>query len=87
LIVGRAGTEPVAFEAAPEYMFYPQVPERLYCDLPGVKLLVLVNDPVKRAYSAHRQRVGFGYERESFERALELEDTRLAGEAESRRAR
>jgi hypothetical protein len=82
LIARRAGAAPVAFEASPDYMFYPPCPERIYRDLPGVKLLVLVNDPVKRAYSAHRLRVGRGFESESFERALELEDVRVAGEAE-----
>jgi hypothetical protein len=47
-----------------------------------VKLLMLVRDPVERAYSAHAHETFFGYESEPFERALELEPTRLAGEAE-----
>ena len=51
-------------------------------DLPGVKLLVLVRDPVERAYSAHAHELARGFETEPFERALELEDQRLAGEAE-----
>jgi hypothetical protein len=42
----------------------------------------MVRDPVERAYSAHANHVGHGLETESFERALELEDSRLAGEAE-----
>jgi len=77
-----AGVAPVAFEASPYYMFHPLAPERINHDLPGVKLLVMLRDPVERAYSAHANHVGHGLETESFERALELEDSRLEGEAE-----
>jgi hypothetical protein len=76
-----AGT-PVAFEGTPNYMFHPLAPERIDRDLPDVKLLVMVRDPVERAYSAHAHQVGFGFETEPFERALELEDERLRGEEE-----
>ena len=82
LAVRGTGVTPVAFEASPYYMFHPLAPERIHRDLPGVKLLVLLRDPVERAYSAHANHVGHGLETESFERALELEDSRLAGEAE-----
>jgi hypothetical protein len=77
-----AGVAPVAFEASPYYMFHPLAPERIHGDLPGVRLLVMLRDPVERAYSAHANHVGHGLETESFERALELEDSRLEGEAE-----
>jgi hypothetical protein len=76
------GVAPVAFEATPYYIFHPLAPERIHRDLPGIKLLVMLRNPVERAYSAHALRVGRGYETEPFERALELEDSRLAGEAE-----
>lgn len=77
-----AGVAPVAFEGSPYYMFHPLAPSRIHRDLPGVRLLVLVRDPVERAYSQHAHQVGLGLEREPFERALELEDARLEGEAE-----
>jgi hypothetical protein len=77
-----SGAAPMAFEASPYYMFHPLAPERIHRDLPGVKLIVMLRDPVARAYSAHVMRIGRGYETESFERALELEESRLAGEAE-----
>lgn len=78
----RGAGDPVAFEATPNYMFHPLAAERIQHDLPGARLLVMVRDPVERAYSAHAHQVGFGFETESFERAMELEDTRLQGEAE-----
>src|SRR5450755_3106243 len=81
--VGRsAGAAPVTFEATPYYMFHPLVAQRISRDLPGVKLLVQVRDPVERAYSAHAHELARGYETEPFERALELEASRLDGEAE-----
>jgi Sulfotransferase domain len=76
------GIAPLTFESSPYYMFHPLAAERIASDLPDVKLLVLVRDPVERAYSAHAHESARGYEHEDFQRALELEDDRLAGEAE-----
>ena len=76
------GEVPLTFESSPYYMFHPLAAGRISRDLPGVKLLVLVRDPVERAYSAHAHELARGFETEPFERALELEDQRLAGEAE-----
>ena len=76
------GATPVTFEASPYYMFHPLSAQRISHDLPGVKLLVLLRDPVERAYSAHAHELARGYETEPFERALELEESRLEGEAE-----
>jgi hypothetical protein len=82
LAARSTGVAPVAFEASPSYMCHPLAPERIARDLPGVKLIVMLRDPVARAYSSHTMRAGWGVETEPFERALELEDSRLAGEAE-----
>ena len=77
-----AGAAPVAFESGPYYMFHPHAADRIRRDLPGVKLLVMLRDPVERARSAHSYSVNLGYETEPFERALELEASRLEGETE-----
>jgi hypothetical protein len=63
-------------------MFHPLAAERIARDLPGVRLLVLLRDPVERAYSGHAHEVAHGFETESFEAALELEPARLSGQAE-----
>jgi hypothetical protein len=73
---------PVAFESSPYYMFHPLAAQRILHDLPGVKLLVLLRDPVERTYSAHAHEVAHGFETEPYERAIELEESRLKGEAE-----
>jgi hypothetical protein len=63
-------------------MFHPLAAERIARDLPKVRLLVLLRDPVERAYSGHAHEVAHGFESEPFEAALELEPARLAGQAE-----
>jgi hypothetical protein len=78
----RTGVPAQAFESSPYYMFHPLAAERIAADLPGVKLIVLLRDPVERAYSAHAHELARGYEDQDFRTALDLEESRLAGEAE-----
>jgi hypothetical protein len=73
---------PVTGESSGYYMFHPCAAERIGHDLPGVKLIALVRDPVERAYSAHKHEHERGFDDEPFERAIDLEDDRLAGEVE-----
>lgn len=73
-------TTPVVYESSPYYGFHPLSAERYARDLPHVRVIILIRDPVERAYSAHAHELARGYESEPFERALELEDTRLAGQ-------
>src|ERR1700751_618216 len=54
-------------------------------DLPAVKLVAMLRDPVDRAFPAYKHERAQGYEQESFERALELEDDRLAGDIDRMR--
>ena len=78
----RAGGRAVTGEASPYYMFHPLAPQRFAADLPGVRAIAMLRNPIERAFSAHKQEVWRGFETESFERALDLEAERLAGEAE-----
>lgn len=83
----RAGSgDPVAFEASGYYLYHPLAMERIGRDLPDVKLVVMLRDPVERAFSAHKHEYARGFEWETFERALELEDDRLIGEIDRMRA-
>jgi hypothetical protein len=75
---GRA----ITGESSPYYMFHPLARQRLAADLPGVKLLVLLRDPVVRAYSAHSHERARGFEELDFEAALAAEPARIAGERE-----
>lgn len=78
----RLGVPGITGESSPYYMFHPLAPVRIAQDLPGVRLLILLRDPVERAYSAHAHELARGFETEPFERALELEPTRTDGERE-----
>jgi hypothetical protein len=74
--------EPITFEASGYYMFHPCAPERMALHLPDVRILAMLRDPVERAYSAWKHESARGFETESFERALDLEDERLEGQAD-----
>jgi hypothetical protein len=74
--------EPVTFEASGYYMFHPCAAERMAHHLPEVRILAMLRDPVERAYSAWKHELARGYETESFERALDLEDDRLDGQVD-----
>jgi hypothetical protein len=72
-------------EATP-YLFHPTAPERAHETDPSLRLVVILRDPVERAYSHYWDEVSFRKEPLSFEEALEREPERLAGEAERMRA-
>jgi hypothetical protein len=74
------------FEACTYYMFHPFAIERLAADFPDIKLVVMLRDPVARAYSAYKHELARGFETENdFLTALQLENERLAGEYERMR--
>jgi Sulfotransferase domain len=69
-------------ESSPYYLFYPHAPKRVKAALPKVKLIVLLRNPVDRAYSHHWLATYEGHETLSFEKAIKCEAERLAGEEE-----
>jgi len=71
-------------ETSPYYLFHPAVPARVEAVLPRARLLVLLRDPVARAWSHHQHMVRKGREPLGFEEALAREPERLRGEDESR---
>ena len=69
-------------EASPYYIFHPQAMERMATTVPESKVIVVLRDPVERAFSHYKWEVRQGYETLSFEKALDEEETRLQGEIE-----
>ena len=67
-------------EASPSYLFHPLAPRRVAELVPDAKLIVLVRNPVDRAYSHYHHEVALGRETVSFEDALDAEDGRTRGE-------
>lgn len=76
----HTGVRPITGEASPYYMFHPLAAGRIHADLPSVRLIVSLRDPVDRIWSHYRERVGGGTETLTFREALEAEAGRLAGE-------
>lgn len=81
--VEELGTEGITGEATPEYLFYPAIPERVFRAIPDVRLIVLLRNPVDRAYSHYQHAVrgigGVGRESVSFEEAVTLARRSLIG--------
>ena len=48
---GRVGEPGLNLDSSPYYLFHPAVPARLHALLPEARLIVLLRDPVRRAYS------------------------------------
>lgn len=70
-------------EASPSYVFHPLVPQRIKEALPNIKLVLLLRNPVARAYSHYQGNLRKGHETLSFEEAIEQEENRLEGEKEA----
>ncbi len=68
-------------EATPYYFFHPHAPARMKQLLPEVKLVLMLRNPVDRAYSHYSMKRDQGHEPEAdFEKALSLEEQRIGAE-------
>jgi hypothetical protein len=74
------GCASLAGEASPYYLAHPTAAARARRVVPGARLIVLLRDPVERAYSHYRERVRHADEDLTFEEALDREPERLNGE-------
>jgi hypothetical protein len=83
LITQMEDAEQQTGEASPSYVFHPLVPQRIKESLPNIKLIILLRNPVARAYSHYQGNLRRGHENKSFEEAIELEQSRLEGEKEA----
>ncbi len=68
----RSVTGPVLTgEATPYYLFHPKAPERLQAVVPEARLVVLLRNPVDRAYAHYFKNTRKGYESASFAERVE----------------
>ncbi len=71
------GKHTLVGEASPSYLFHPEVPGRVRAALPQAKLIVLLRNPVDRAYAHYQMNVGWGFETLPFEAAISQEPERM----------
>lgn len=67
-------------ESTAYYMFHPHAPRRIAETLPDAKIILLLRNPVDRAFSHYQLNLRRGNEHLSFEDAIDAEGNRLAGE-------
>ncbi len=90
---GRPGEPGLNIDSSPYYLFHPQVPARMHALLPEAKLIAVLRDPVRRAYSHYWHERDKKRETLSFEDAIAAEPDRIneparrlaAGEIQSSR--
>jgi hypothetical protein len=76
------GRNAVAGDATPYYVLHPMAAYRASKLIPSAKIIILLRDPVARAYSHYHHEARLGHEDLSFEDAIEAEASRIAGEAD-----
>jgi hypothetical protein len=69
-------------EATPTYLFHPHAARRIKKLIPDVKLIIMLRNPVQRAYSHYHWAVRMGFEPLSFDDVIDREEGRVAGELE-----
>ena len=79
---GSGRQQPITGEASPYYLAHPATPARVKAFAPDLKLIVMLRDPISRAFSHYNHQVRQGRETLSFEDALNAEAERLGDEHE-----
>jgi hypothetical protein len=70
-------TNVITFDATPNYFDEPTAPERLHNFNPQSKLIIMLRNPIDRAWSNYQMAKRFGFESLNFEGALEKEEERI----------
>ena len=59
------------------YIYHPDVPKRIFNLLPKIKLIVILRNPIDKAYSTYQQQFRFGEYTTSFEDTINAEFRRI----------
>ena len=76
------GYDALTGEATPRYIHYPHAPKRVFEIIPSTKFIVLLRNPIDRAYSHHQMHYSGGTETNSFEDAISIEGSIVSTEME-----
>ena len=69
----KAKPDDFIIEKSPQYMYFYNAPRRIKETLPDVKLIFIIRDPVKRAYSHYWMNVLKGKEKKDFSELIRYE--------------
>jgi hypothetical protein len=72
----------IRIDKSPYYFFHPLAPKRAYSILPKAKIIILLRNPIDRAYSQYWMNIRKKKEQFSFQEAIKKEAQRLIGEEE-----
>lgn len=67
----------IAGDCTPKYIDHPLVPERIFKLTPNAKFIVMLRNPIDRAFSHYKMNLKHKYEEKSFEDAIKLEPERI----------
>lgn len=81
-VADRLGYRPLNGESSPYYIWDPRIATRAHAVNPDLRAIMLVRDPVERAFSHWQERRQNGVEPLDFVDALDAEQRRLHGERE-----
>ena len=75
----------LTYEASPLYLFHPCAPKRIKKDIPDVKIIILLRNPVERTISHYFHELRKGREQLAPDDAFRKEEDRLKGVFENKR--
>jgi hypothetical protein len=68
-----AGSQKIILKGAVQYIYFPEVAQRCFEFNPDLKLILILRNPVRRAYSAHQYLNKLGMDDCTFEEAIQRE--------------
>tara|TARA_Y100000590_G_scaffold467418_1_gene646276 strand:+ start:12812 stop:13723 length:912 start_codon:yes stop_codon:yes gene_type:complete len=73
----KSKTHSITGEFTSTYMYHPDVPKRIFNLLPKIKLIVILRNPIDKAYATYQQQFRFGEITSTFQETINAEFRRM----------
>ena len=70
-LFGDVKDEIAVGEASPFYLIDPETPKLIHQQIPNAKIIIILRNPIERAYSSYFQSIRSGWEKGSFSSAID----------------